>query len=361
MNHSDLPNSSYNTRVRGRREKDDGQSMTKLHSGPHFNDSQSVLDRFTPDNQMLNTRTHLDPAEQTLEKGFLSARSAVRSFFKDGVWTTSNLPGEKRKELDALGSHLVRCLDMLDLESMEGLSLDVWHEIRDELSDAFQGKYYSNDIVALAHVVSKYEIPKQFIFDMVNGADYWIRFRKFETYEEFSTFTSNLGGSAMAAVTPVLETVKPDYEVPALKCGQAIMMTQLLASCVNDIKANKHFLPEEDLDRFSIEVHRLKMRQETPKLKNFVRFYCSRIEKLFYEGGALVHHLDFDGARSVTSLLSMHWKMLSNMRLDPNCILNPDGVLSKRDKLGLKSRHLLGLEGKIPIIPESDDHHGHGH
>jgi phytoene synthase len=305
---------------------------------------------------MALSRTPIQLDNESLEKGFSSARSAVRSLFKDSLFVTGNLPNDKRNELDAVGSHLVRCLDMLDLESMEGLSLDVWHEIRDELSDAFHGNFYSNDVVALEHVVTKYNIPKQFIFDMVNGADFWIRFREFKTYDELKTFTSNLGGSAMACAVPILETVEPDYEIPALKCGQAIMMTHLLANCVEDIKANKNFLPLEDLEKFDIEIHRLKMRQEIPKLKNFVRYYCSRIEKLFYEGGSLVHHLDYDGKRTVTSLLSVYWRMITNMRHDPDCILNPEGVLSKRDKLSLKSRHLLGMEGGIPIVPESDKH-----
>ena len=295
--------------------------------------------------------------EQTLLRGFKNSRSAVRSLFQEAMWVTSNLPRAKRRELDALGSHLVRCLDLLDLESIEGLPLDVWKEIRDELSDALCGKAQTPEHVALAHVVGRNQIPKQFIFDMANGADYWIRFRKFDTWEQLDTFASNIGGSAMAAASKVLGVKESGYEIPAIHCGKAIFLTQRLANCVADLKANRNFLAAEDLDRFNVDVHRIKMKQDCPELKHFIRFSISRLEKLFIEAGKLTSYLEFGAARSVTSLLCMHWRMLTRMRLQPDCIYNPQGVLTRKDSLSLKSRHLLGTEGGISIFSENDAHH----
>jgi phytoene/squalene synthetase len=303
------------------------------------------------------SKTDNSSDEEYLLRGFKTAKSVARNLFRDGVWVTNNLPSSKRKELDALGSHLVRCLDMLDLESTEGLPLDVWKEIRDELSDAFCGKRVTPELSALADVVAKNDIPKQFIFDMVNGADYWIRFRKFDTWEQLDTFASNLGGSAMVAAAKTMGVVKPQFEVPALHCGKAILLTQKLANCIPDLKANRNFLAGEDLQRFKLEVHRLKMRQPCRELKHFVRFNVSRLEKVFMEAGKLVSHLDLAGARSVTSLLSMHWRILTRLRLNPEIIYEPAGILSRRDLIGLKSRHLLGLEGNIPIFPDNAGHH----
>lgn len=298
-----------------------------------------------------------ETSEQILLRGFKNSRSAVRSLFQDAVWVTSNLPRAKRRELDAIGSHLVRCLDLLDLESTEGLPLDVWKEIRDELSDALCGKAQMPEQVALAHVVQRYQIPKQFIFDMANGADYWIRFRKFDTWEQLDTFASNIGGSAMVAACKVLGVEKSGYEIPAIHCGKAIFLTQRLANCVADLKANRNFLAAEDLDRFKLDVHRIKMKQESPQLRQFVRFNIARLEKLYVEAGKLVSHLEFGGARSVTSLLCMHWRMLTRMRMQPESIYNPQGVLTRRDSLSLKSRHLLGTEGGITILPATDGSH----
>jgi phytoene/squalene synthetase len=293
---------------------------------------------------------------EILEQGFRNARSAVRSCFRDGLWATGNMPVETRKELDALGSHLVRCLDLLELESTEGLPLDIWKEIRDELGDALCGKFQTAEQAALAFVVDRHKVPKQFLFDMVNAADYWIRFRKFDSWEQLDTFASNLGGSAMVAAAKIVGA-KPGYEEVALECGKAIFLTQRLANCVSDLKANRNFLAQEDMDRFGLEVHRIKMKQACPEFKRFVRFYIARLEKLYRVGAELVSDLEFDGARSLTSLLSVNWRMLTRMRMQPESLFHPDGVLSRRDWIALKSRHVLGLEGGIPILDQSVDRH----
>jgi phytoene/squalene synthetase len=273
------------------------------------------------------------------------------------LWIISNLPGEQRKGLDTILHNLTRTVEMFDLESKDGLSLDVWLETRDDLSDAFLEKYRNPELAALADTAHKYEIPKQFLFDPLVGADIWIRNRQFKTFDELATFASLVGGSTMAAATPVLGTIRSGYEIAAIECGKGIFLVQLLANCINHIRSNKVFIAQEDLESCEIDLPRLKLRQGGDSLKHLVRLYCTRIEKIFHEGGKLASYLDYDGRRSLTSLLAVHWRMLMQMKREPNSLLNEAGVLSRRDLLGLKSRHLLGLEGNVPVIPALEDHH----
>ncbi len=297
------------------------------------------------------------PTRETLDQGFKASRSAVRSCFRDSLWARSNLSEATRRELDAIGSHLVRCLDLLDLESVEGLPLDIWKEIRDELSDTLCGKHQFPEQAALADVVSRHQIPRQFLFDMVNAADYWIRFRGFETWEQLETFASNLGGSAMVAACHVVGVTKPGFENHALHLGKAILLTQKLAKCVFDLKSNRNFLAGEDVARFKLEISRIKMRQPCPQLNQFVRFTAARIEKLYAQGGELLSHLDLDGSRSLISILSMNWRVLARLKINPESIFNSEGVLTRRDMIGLRSRHFLGLEGGFPYAPHGNEHH----
>ena len=83
------------------------------------------------------------------------------------------------------------------------------------------------------------KIPKQFIFDPLRGADLWIRNQKFQTFGELESFCSYVGGSSLVSAMPILGVIKPDFEVLAIECGKAIMLTQLLANCVNDMKRNR--------------------------------------------------------------------------------------------------------------------------
>ena len=306
---------------------------------------------------MLEKREPILFDEETLHRGYRSCRASVKKHLKGFLWPISNVAGENRQGLDALLTHLLTTLDLLDLESTNGLSLEVWHEIRDDLSDAFRDQYANVELAALVDTARRFSVPREYLFDPLRGADLWIRTRKFETFQELETFCSYIGGSYLLAAVPIIGYLKPDYELPAIACGKAIMLTQIMANCVNDMKHNRVFLAQDDLKEYEVDVSRMKMRREHPSLRHVMRLYASRVEKLFQQGVQLVGHLDFDGKRTLTTVLAWHWKLLTRIQRDPESVLQEEGVLSKKEMLGLQSRHLLGMNQYLPILPVTDEHH----
>lgn len=301
-----------------------------------------------------------DPIElnsSSIERGYKSCHGAVKKFFKGRLWPTMNLPGVQRQALDTILFNLMRTIDLLDLESADGRSLDVWFEVRDDLSDAFRDKCSSVEVAALVDASRLFEIPKQFLFDPLRGADLWIRDQKFNSFEELESFCSFVGGSTLASAMPILGVIKPNYEVEAIECGKAIMLTQLLANCVNDIKRNKFFLAQEDLEDCEVDIPRLKLRRPSKSFRFLVRLYVSRIEKMFYNARHLGQYLDFDGKRTLNSVLAVNWQTLLKMQVDPERVLAERGVLTNREHLLLKSRHLLGIKKILPIFVDEDEHH----
>jgi len=284
---------------------------------------------------MLESREHIELNSASIERGYKSCKGAVKKVFKPQLWALSNLPGEQRRSMDAVLFNLMRSIDLLDLDSVDGLSLDIWHEMRDDLSDALQDKCTTVE----------------------RGADQWIRTREFKTFDQLETFCSQVGGGSMAAAIPVLGPIEEGWELDAVGCGKAVMLTQLVANFVNDIKQNKVFLAKDDLEDCEVDLPRLKMRRESKEFRYLVRLYTSRIEKMFLECSGLASYLDFDGNRSMKSFLAMNWKMLQKMKAEPECILSEEGVLSGRDQLSLKSRHLLGMDKSLPCVKEVEHAH----
>ena len=134
---------------------------------------------------------------------------------------------------------------------------------------------------------------------------------------------------------PILGTIKPGYEVAAIESGKAIMLTQILANCVTHMKHNKLFFAREDLEDCEVDLPRLKLRRPSQGFRYLVRLYVHRIERMYIDGGSLLSHMDYDGKRTLKSLLGMSWKMLMKMKVEPECILSEEGVLSKGELLGL--------------------------
>ena len=303
------------------------------------------------------TRPKISVDATTLEQGNRMCSAAVKRSMSDFLWIIKNLPREQQGAVQALLSHLIRTADYLDLESSNGLPLDVWCEFRDDLSEAFLDSYASADLVPLVDACRKYDVPKQYLFDMLDGVDGWIRQRGFQTYDELEVFAYRFGGSAMTAMVPIVGYEKEGYEEAAVAAGQAIFLTRILANMVADFKVNKHFIAKADIEETGLSISRMKVRKVCPSLKHLVRLYGSRIEKLMYKGGHLYEYLDFDARRCFKSLMAVHWSMLMKMRLNPESVLDQEGVLSRRELFGMKTRHVMGTETDLPIIPQG----GHGH
>jgi len=110
-----------------------------------------------------------------IERGYKNCMATSKKFFAPVTWMTANLPSENKKAIATIGWHLIRCIDFLDLESFDGLSLDIWKESLYELSDALSGKCRTAEQAALADAVKRFKIPKEHLFEMMTAADMWSR------------------------------------------------------------------------------------------------------------------------------------------------------------------------------------------
>ena len=306
---------------------------------------------------MLETREPIQVDDQTVARGYHKCRVAVKKYLKPHLWLVANVAGQNRQGIDAVLAHLLTTMELMDLESTNGLSLDVWQEVRDDVGNAFRDQYARIELAALVDTCRRFEVPRQFIFDPLRGVDLWIRSRRFANFDELETFCSYVGGATMAALVPVIGKVRDDYELPAIECGKAVMLTQILANCVDDLKHNRMFLAEDDLQEYNVDISRMKLRQPQPAMRHFVRLYVSRLTEMYHRAGHLVSFLDFDGKRSLKALLAWNWKLLTRLQQDPERVLQEDGVLTSSETLALKSKHLLGIDPRLSIFPAEDPHH----
>ncbi len=305
---------------------------------------------------MLETSSPVTAPGETLEQGYKACRKQVKKDLKAWDWLISNVGGDNKKGVYALLNQFLQTSELLDLESTDGQVPEISKEIYRDMSNALAGNFATPELAALADTCNRYNVDPQCFFNSMEAADVWANKRTFDTFEQLDEFCETFGGSMMAALAPVIGVVKPDYEHAAMSCGKAVMLTQILANCVNDMKRNRNFLAKADLAECGVDISRLKMRRPSDEFKHLVRLYTSRLEPMYQEAGHLVSTLDFDGKRTLTSLLAACWKMVTNMKLNPDCVLSADGVLTKSEKFSLRSKHLLGMATKLPFVA---DDHGH--
>jgi phytoene/squalene synthetase len=305
---------------------------------------------------MLDTNGTAVQSEK-LEQGYKVCRRRAKKELKTWTWLVSNVGGDNKKGLNVMLAQFLETAELLDLDSPGGSSLGVWKEIQEDLANAFAGEAATPELTALVDTCERYDVDKQFVFEPIQAVDDWIVKREFKTFEQLEAFCDSFGGSMMAALAPVIGVVKQDFQEPAIACGKVVMLTQLLANCVGDMKHNRNFLAKDDLEDCAVDIARIKLRKPTQEFRHLVRLYTSRLDKMFIKAGELVGCMDFDGRRSLTSLLAVCWKLVSKMKVDPDSVLSADGVLTSGEKFALRSKHLLGMDYKLPFVPDDHGHH----
>ena len=174
---------------------------------------------------MMETSSRVEAQGETLEQGYKACRKQVKKDLKPWSWLISNVGGDNKKGVYALLHQFLQTSDMLDLESTDGQVLAISKEIYQDLSNAFAGKYATPELAALADTCQRYDVDPQSFFNSMKAADDWVTKRGFETFQQLDEFCEAFGGSMMAALSPVIGVIKPDYEHAATACGKAVMLT----------------------------------------------------------------------------------------------------------------------------------------
>jgi len=55
--------------------------------------------------------------------------------------------------------------------------------------------------------------------------------------------------------------------------------------------------------------------------------------------------------------MGIGWKALSNVRLDPQRLREPNEAFTEKDLFNLKARHFLGLDSPMPFAAEPAERH----
>lgn len=295
-------------------------------------------------------------ADSTRVKGFSDSRSMFRYDFGEFEWMVGNLNKEQRIDLHPILAYTRRCLDLMRLRSSDKHPHPEWVSFRDEVRRATSHESNDAQLFALIDVCERNNIPKQYLFDVLDGVDMWIRFGRFETFQELSQFACQIGGATLCAAIHVVGYDKPGFESAACASGGAVCLTQILARCGHDLTEERYFLPQDLLSQYECDLEEPKAGTNRKPFSAVVRSLANQIELEFFEGSSLMDFLSIDGQRMVKSLFAAHWHLLNKIKQDPHVLLYDPVTLSKVELFKLRMKHILGTEGGVPILSGGGHH-----
>lgn len=295
----------------------------------------------------------------TLAQGYRQCRQKAKRHFPELIWSIGNLPGEEHGAVSAILVHFHNGLKLADQRRVGVPNQDLVSELRDDLGDALAGRAVSLESAALADTVRRYGIPRQFLFEFVDGIDWLMRFPPPETWEDLLAIASRVGGSVVAAAMPIFEARDPAAALRAIPLGQALVVTSWLHSAARMARKGIQRLATRDFQDCEMPPGDLARRPAPKPLAWLARLYGHRIEQLLREAAPLLQSVNYDGARVVKTVTALCFAAANEVRLHPDSLISDGGILPESVVGRLRRRHFLGLAMELPF--EVAGVHGDSH
>lgn len=300
---------------------------------------------------MVSSARKGDDRAAVLQRGFADARQIFNQHFAAYRWLLSNLSAEKHADISVILAFLSKALGQLGQTPQGHAPAANWEKLRDELRSALVQQSKDPLSCCVIDVAERNSIAKQWMFDMLDGVDLWIRFGGFHSFDALAQFACKTGGSTLMAIVCVLEVERPGFEELAAGAGEAIGLTQILVHSQAALRRGRCLLPIDEFKAQGISLDDAQPPDQRLKFCRMVRSFAARIEQEFYESAGLLHHVSFDGQRVLKSLFAWHWDLLNHLKQDPLSVLTGRTDLSRRELAVLRLKHLLGTEGSgVPIV-----------
>ncbi|HMP79755.1 MAG TPA: squalene/phytoene synthase family protein [Pirellulaceae bacterium] len=308
-------------------------------------------------NSQLNAPPKTPITDALIERGYHAAIRKAKQFCHPLTWSIFNLPGDQQRGLMAWFAHLATAWDIMHRREKPRITEDSADALRVELDDGFSGKCAFPVTAAVVDTVNRFHVPKQYLFEVLHGADLVYRFPQTQTYEQLLPILAKLGGGTACGALVILGA-KPGFEIPAIRFGQALLLSYWLIQLDSDLLARRYRLAQHDFAECQLPLNELTSDNQGQALGYFARLYGQRIEHLFQESQSLGDYLEFDALRSITALVDVVWETVVQIMLDPFRLMDHRPLVTRFPHFRKqKWKFYLGIEPAQPFI--SNHHAAH--
>jgi phytoene synthase len=250
----------------------------------------------------------------TLEESYAWCEGVARSQAKNFYYSFLLLSRPQRRAMCAVYAFMRYCDDLSDDEGIPDRAAAIarW---RADLAAALTG--HAGDGAretpvwpAFIDAVTRYEIPHQYFYDMIDGVSSDLEPRRIQTFEELYDYCYHVASVVGLTVIHIFGFESQEALLLAEKCGIAFQLTNILRDVREDAERNRIYLPAEDLARFAVSPPTFEPRERFIEL---MRFEAQRARDYYRESAPLVGLIDARSRASLRALIGIYSRLLDRI------------------------------------------------
>lgn len=250
----------------------------------------------------------------TLEESYRYCRQLAKRTARNFYYSFLTLDRGRRRAMCALYAFM-RVTDDLGDDETPGLDREAalarW---RTELAFAWNsGKSSHPALPAVVDMARRWQVPLQYLNDVITGVEMDLGPVMFETFDELSGYCYHVAGAVGLACIHLWGFHDQRALAAAVDCGTALQLTNILRDLQEDAGRGRVYLPGEDLSRFELSAEELAAGCRDERFERLMRFEVERAREYYSRAQSLFHYLDPAGLPILETMLRIYGGLLDEI------------------------------------------------
>jgi len=186
-----------------------------------------------------------------LDDDYVRCAEITRQASSNFYYAFMLLPLDRRRALHAVYA-FCRFVDDIADDDTIAHPAEMLARWRDELRNVFAGTPTRPVSRALAENIIRFDIPRRYFDDVIDGVEMDLSRRRYETFDELSLYCRRVASAVGLICIEIFGYSNPATRVYAEKLGLAFQHTNIIRDVREDAERGRIYLPLEDLRRFGI-------------------------------------------------------------------------------------------------------------
>ncbi|MGH9326706.1 MAG: phytoene/squalene synthase family protein [Terriglobia bacterium] len=201
---------------------------------------------------------------------------------------------------------------------------------------------------ALAEAIRRFQIPRQPFDDLLRGMEMDLRMDHasgyYQTFEELEVYCYHVASVIGLIAIEIFGYHNPQARDYAVNLGKALQMVNIVRDVQTDAQRRRIYLPQEDMDRFSVDPGGLAGGCYNEQFVNLMRFECERARGFFERSHRLLAPEDRKAMKPAEIMGAIYWRLLREIERRSYNVFGERVTLSRPAKLWTAFKVYCGAE-----------------
>ncbi len=254
--------------------------------------------------------------EEEIEQAYIYCQQTARIHAKSFYFSARFLPRHKRRSIYAIYAlcrHVDDAVDEVEAEDESEIrnTIEKWKE---DLDRVYRGEpVRSLVLVAWRDMLERYPIKRELPLELMRGVLMDTHTKRYETWAELRVYCYRVASVVGLMSSEVFGYTQPETLRYAEALGYAMQLTNILRDIGEDSRANRIYIPQEDLRRFDYTEGELIRGEVNENFRRLINFEIERARSLYREAERGIPLLDRDARFTVLLAARLYAKILDEI------------------------------------------------